>query len=206
MKNYYNIKELEVGIDESGLGSTIGSVFIGAVILPPNCPNNDEIDLWNSINDSKKISKKDRFILEEYIKRICIDYSVFKVQKERIDLLNILNARLEGYHKVLDNMILEPSLILIDGNKMNNYKNIKHLCVVKGDTKYKSIAAASILAKTAKDREVQSLHDEYNMYNWVNNCGYLTKQHYELIKKYGLTKYHRKWKNVIKITDKVNIN
>ena len=204
MKNYYNINELEVGIDESGLGSTIGSVFIGAVILPPECPNIDEINLWDKINDSKKISKKDRFIIEEYIKKVCIDYSVFKVSKERIDLLNILNARLEGYHKVLDNMILEPSLILVDGNKMNNYKNIKHLCIIKGDTKYKSIAAASILAKTAKDREVKELHEEYNMYNWVNNCGYLTKQHYQFIEEYGLTKYHRKWKNVLKITNKKN--
>ena len=199
MLNYHSENDLEVGIDEAGLGSIIGSFFIGAVILPHNCPENN--DLWNCIKDSKKIPKKKRYELEEYIKRIAIDYAVIEVNKDIIEEKNILNARLEGYHKILDIMVLEPSLILIDGNKMNQYKNIPHKCVIKVDTIYRNIAAASILAKTSKDREVIELHEKYKMYNWGNNCGYLTKEHYNKIKEYGLCEYHRKWKNVLKITN-----
>ena len=191
MKNFHDANELEVGIDEAGLGTLVGSAFSAAVILPPNCPDNS-VDLWNLINDSKKVKRDVRSKLAEYIKKIAVDYCIEEVTKDEIEKNNILNARLESYHRLLNNLILTPSLILIDGNRMRKYKDIRHLCIIKGDGKYRSIAAASILAKDAKDKEIAKLSQLYPEYKWETNSGYLTSHHNSVIVKRGITEFHRK--------------
>lgn len=119
-------------------------------------------------------------------------YGIAHVYPETIDEINILNASILGMHKAIDQLIIEPSHIIVDGNRFTPYRNITHTCIVKGDTLYSSIAAASVLAKTARDAYMLRLHEEYPMYNWKKNKGYPTKEHREAIKKYGITEYHRK--------------
>ena len=191
MKDFYDENELEVGIDEAGLGTLVGSAFSAAVILPPECPD-DSINLWNLINDSKKVKRNVRSQLAEYIKKIAVDYCVEEITKNEIEKKNILNARLDSYHRLLDNLILTPSLILIDGNRMQKYKDIPHICIIKGDAKYRNIAAASILAKDAKDKEILKLSQLYPEYEWGKNSGYLTSHHNSVIQKRGITEFHRK--------------
>ena len=197
LKNYENYDKIEVGIDEAGLGSVAGSFFVAAVILPKECPDDNDIKLWNSIKDSKKISKKKRYIIADYIKDICIDYAIIEVTNKQVDASNILIARLASYHRLLDKLCTTPDTILIDGDKFEPYVNendvyIPHICVIGGDNKYKSIAAASILAKTEKDNHIDRIDKEYPVYSWKDNNGYLTKIHNERILKYGITPYHRK--------------
>jgi len=192
LKNYLDIEDIEVGIDEAGLGCVAGSCFVSGVILPKECPNKDYIKLWTSIKDSKKVKKEKRFELADYIKEIALDWTVVEVTNKQIDKTNILKERLNAYHKVVRQLMIEPDNILVDGDKFNPYPGIPHICIEKGDNKFKAIAAASILAKTSKDNHVMKLHTEYPVYSWDTNCGYLTKSHKEAILEYGITLYHRR--------------
>lgn len=194
MNNYYNENELEAGIDESGLGPLCGAVYAAVVILPHGDEYNPE--LFDMINDSKKLSKKKKDILEKYIKCIAIDYGVASVDEKTIDKVNVLQAKFIAMHKALDQLNIIPDRLLVDGNCFKMYVKdgevIPHVTIVGGDRKYKSIAAASILAKCARDRYIEELDKEFPQYNWKKNKGYGTKEHINAIKEYGICKYHRK--------------
>ena len=199
LKNYLDIDDIEVGIDEAGLGCVAGPFFVGAVILPKKCPEEEHLKLWNSIRDSKKVSKKKRYLLADYIKDIVLDYAVVEVSNEQIDTegTNILKERLKAYHDVLDKLNIPIDNILVDGNKFKPYLSkdgdfVPHICIEKGDNKFRAIAAASILAKTSKDEHDIKIHNEYPVYNWDSNSCYLTSKHREAIMEYGITPYHRK--------------
>ncbi len=190
--DYYEKNMIEVGIDESGCGSFIFDLYVAAVILP----HTDSNKLWADINDSKKLSSTRRKKLADYIKSVAIAYDICRISNKEIDKINILQARYKAYHNVLDNLNVRPNLILIDGNRFQSYTDktgtqIQHICIIKGDTKYKSIAAASILAKVERDEAVLQIHKLYPMYGWDKNKGYGTKQHIDAINKYGVTEYHR---------------
>ncbi|MGC1514224.1 MAG: ribonuclease HII [Maribacter sp.] len=180
---YKNIQE--TGTDEAGRGCLAGPVTAAAIILPRHFKN-------TVLNDSKLLSEKQRDSLAPLLMRECMCYGIAHVYPETIDEINILNASILGMHKAIDQLIIEPSHIIVDGNRFTPYRNITHTCIVKGDTLYSSIAAASVLAKTARDAYMLRLHEEYPMYNWKKNKGYPTKEHREAIKKYGITEYHRK--------------
>ena len=197
MLDYYDKAEFEVGIDEAGVGTLVGSLYVGAVILPPSCPEGTD-KLWNQIKDSKKLSREKREDLAKYIKEIATEWVVLPVSNEEVDQVNILESRLRGYHRAMDKLIFEPTLILVDGNKMRQYRTTPHHCIIKGDDKYRSIAAASILAKVEKDREMQKLHHLYPQYNWIRNCGYLTEEHKKKIEEFGITSFHRKTYGICK--------
>jgi ribonuclease HII len=176
---------LEAGCDEAGRGCLAGPVFAAAVILPD----------WFEhplLNDSKQVSEKNRILLREIIEKSAIAWSVACCSNEEIDKLNILKASIIAMHKALDKLKLEPQHILVDGNQFIKYLNISHSCIVKGDSNYASIAAASILAKTYRDEYMLSLHNEYPVYGWENNKGYPTTQHRQAIDLYGISKYHRR--------------
>ena len=195
---YQDENVIEIGIDEAGRGTMIGPVCIAGVILPKNiselCTEHNVI-----LKDSKKLSKKKRVIAEEFIKKYALDYCIISKSNKIIDEINILEATLKGMHDVVNGMKIKPEKILVDGDKFKPYRDtegelIIHECVVEGDNKYMSIAAASILAKTAKDRFIEELlidHPEYDKYDLSNNSGYGTKKHLEAIEKYGITEYHR---------------
>ena len=176
---------LEAGVDEAGRGSLAGPVTAAAVILPKN---------FNSVilNDSKKISKLKRNLLRKIIEKEAIAFSVINVESKIIDKINILNATMKAMHLAIGNLKVKPKHLLIDGNFFYNFKNIPHKCIVKGDSKYQNIAAASILAKTYRDEYMSNLHIKFPEYDWIKNKGYGTKYHIDMIKKYGRTKYHRK--------------
>lgn len=180
---YKNIRE--TGTDEAGRGCLAGPVTAAAVILPRHFKN-------TVLNDSKLLSEKQRDSLAPLLMRECMCYGIAHVYPETIDEINILNASILGMHKAIDQLIVEPSHIIVDGNRFTPYRNITHTCIVKGDALYSSIAAASVLAKTARDAYMLRLHEEYPMYNWKKNKGYPTKEHREAIKKYGITEHHRK--------------
>ena len=175
----------EAGIDEAGRGSLAGPVTAAAVILP-NGLNIPEL------NDSKKLSKNKREKLRHIIENEALAYSVFSINSKIIDKINILNATFKAMHKAIDSLKFRPEHLLIDGNSFIKYKNIPHLCVIKGDAKYQNIAAASILAKTYRDELMIGLDLKFNKYGWKMNKGYGTLYHRSAIKKYGVTKYHRK--------------
>ena len=176
---------LEAGVDEAGRGSLAGPVTAAAVILPKN---------FNSVilNDSKKISKLKRNLLRKIIEKEAIAFSVINVESKIIDKINILNATMKAMHLAIDNLKVKPKHLLIDGNFFYNFKNIPHKCIVKGDSKYQNIAAASILAKTYRDDYMLNLNKINCNYEWDKNKGYGTEKHREAIKKYGTTKFHRK--------------
>jgi len=190
---------IEIGIDEAGRGCFVGPVFIAGVILPNDilelCEENDII-----IKDSKKLSKKNRDRAREFIENVAIDYSIVSKDNTIIDKKNILAATMEGMHDVINNITIKPEKILVDGNHFNIYRDetgemISHQCVIKGDDTYMAIAAASILAKTSKDRYIEDLvikYPELNKYDLINNSGYGTQNHIDAIKMYGLTPFHRK--------------
>lgn len=184
LKQYFTEEKIEAGCDEAGRGCLAGPVFAAAVILPKNFKN-------ELLNDSKKLSKKNREILREIIIKNAISWAVAKVDNKKIDEINILNASFLAMHKAIKKLKTKPGLLLIDGNRFKEYKNIPHNCIIKGDGKYMSIAAASILAKTFRDDFMIRLHKKYPVYDWDNNKGYPTKKHREAITKYGITKYHR---------------
>lgn len=180
---------IETGCDEAGRGCLAGPVFAAAVILPENIS-------IPSLNDSKQCSEKLRLRLRDVIEKEALYFSVVAVSPEEIDQINILNASIEGMHRAIDALGITPEHIIVDGNKFKPYikegKTIPHQCIVKGDGKYCSIAAASILAKTYRDDYMRELAKEYPQYGWEKNCGYPTKEHREAILKYGITPHHRK--------------
>ena len=176
---------IEAGCDEVGRGCLCGPVVAAAVIL-------DESFEQNLVNDSKKLTLKTRFELDDYIKNNVKDFAVAELSPESIDKHNILNASIHAMHLALDKLTIRPELILVDGNKFHPYNYIPHQCIIKGDSKILSIAAASILAKNYRDQLMIELHEEFPEYGWNMNMGYATKSHREALKKYGPTKYHRK--------------
>lgn len=207
----YDINYDVVGIDEAGAGSMISGCYVASVILPKSNPYPDDIymtSLWNSLNDSKKLSSKKRLVLYEYVKNIAIEYNIEIIDNYEIDKINIRQARLIGFHRTLDKLRNNFNLILVDGDMFNDYyknnQKINHICIIEGDSKYKNIAAASILAKTQRDLDILELHKEYPIYNWDKNFGYCTKEHEDLVRQYGITKYHRKTYGVCKEWQKYN--
>lgn len=176
---------LECGTDEAGRGCLAGPVTAAAVILPDDFVN-------SLLNDSKQLSLLKRTNLKPLIEKEAIAYSVRHVMMKEIDKINILQASITGMHRCISSLKVTPEFIAVDGNKFRSFENIPHQCVVKGDAKYLHIAAASVLAKTYRDAFMEKIHEEFPMYNWKQNKGYPTKEHREAIKKYGITKYHRK--------------
>ena len=182
----YNSEDLiEAGCDEAGRGCLAGSVFAAAVILPADYQN----DL---LNDSKQLSAKKRYALREQIERDAVAWAVGIVTAEEIDEINILNASILAMHRALDALKVRPEYVIVDGNKFKPYGDLPHATIVKGDGKYLSIAAASILAKTYRDDYMAEQHALYPHYGWDKNAGYPTKQHREGIRQHGLTPIHRK--------------
>ncbi len=185
LKTFYKPNTIEAGCDEAGRGCLAGPVFAATVILPPDFVN-------EVLNDSKMLSAKQRYALREIIIANALDYSVQQVSNVDIDKINILNASILAMHKAVDNLKnLKPELLLIDGNRFKQYPGIQHQCIIKGDAKYMSIAAASILAKTFRDDYMVNLHNEFPQYGWEQNKGYPTKVHREAIHEFGITPYHR---------------
>ena len=176
---------VEAGCDEAGRGCLSGPVVAAAVILPPNFHN-------NFIDDSKKLNEKKRNELKEVIKKESLAWGIGYVSPKEIDDINILNASFLAMHRAIDQLSIKPELLLIDGNKFNQYQNIKHHCIIKGDSKFLSIAAASILAKTSRDKYMNELDQIYPEYDWKNNKGYPTAKHRAAISKIGHTEHHRK--------------
>lgn len=176
---------VEAGCDEAGRGCLSGPVVAAAVILPPNFHN-------NFIDDSKKLNEKKRIELKEVIKKESLAWGIGYVSPKEIDDINILNASFLAMHRAIDQLSIKPELLLIDGNKFNQYQNIKHHCIIKGDSKFLSIAAASILAKTSRDKYMNELDQIYPEYDWKNNKGYPTAKHRAAISKIGHTEHHRK--------------
>lgn len=181
-KFYKNVDE--TGTDEAGRGCLAGPVTAAAIILPSTFEN-------FILNDSKLLSEKKRTLLEPLLKNESVCFGIAHVYPNTIDEINILNASILAMHKAIDSLSSEPSYIIVDGNRFKPYKEIPYSCIIKGDSKYTSIAAASVLAKTARDAYMLQLHEEYPMYNWRKNKGYPTKEHRAAIEKYGPTKYHR---------------
>lgn len=182
---YLEANRIEAGCDEAGRGCLAGSVFAAAVILPPDFKNDD-------LNDSKQLSEKKRYALRPVIEQEAIAWAVGIVTPEEIDRINILKASFLAMHRAIDQLKVRPEYLLIDGNRFTPYPDIKHTTVVKGDGKYLSIAAASILAKTYRDDYMNELAKEYPDYHWTENKGYPTKAHREAIRAIGITPYHRK--------------
>ncbi len=176
---------IEAGTDEAGRGCLAGPVTAAAVILPADYRN-------TLLNDSKQLSEKKRTLLRPIIEKECVCYGVVHIFPEEIDTINILNASILGMHQSLDQLRTTPEHIIVDGNKFKPYNSIPYECVIKGDGKFMSIAAASVLAKTYRDEYMERIHEEYPMYNWKQNKGYPTQEHRDAIRKHGITKYHRK--------------
>ena len=176
---------VEAGCDEAGRGCLAGAVFAAAVILPPDFSN-------EQLNDSKQLSEKRRYALRPLIEREALAWAVGIVTPEEIDRINILNASFLAMHRAVDQLKIRPQHLLIDGNRFNPYAGIPHTTVVKGDGKYLSIAAASVLAKTYRDDYMNELAAQYPGYHWLENKGYPTKAHREAIRQLGVTPYHRR--------------
>lgn len=176
---------LEVGTDEAGRGCLAGPVVAGAVILPKNFKH-------PLLNDSKQLTEKQRLILKPYIEENALAYGVSFVWQNKIDKINILQSSILAMHQSIAQLKEEPEFIIVDGNKFHNYQSIPHQTIVKGDSKFMSIAAASVLAKTYRDAFMEKIHCDFPEYNWKQNKGYPTKQHREAIRKIGITVHHRK--------------
>ena len=187
---YLNKELIEAGCDEAGRGCLAGAVYAAAVILPTDYVN-------ERLNDSKKLTEHQRYALREEIERDALAWAVGVVLPAEIDKINILNASFLAMHRAIDQLSIRPQHLLIDGNRFNKYHDVPHTTVVKGDGKFLSIAAASILAKTYRDDYMNKLHEEYPMYDWKGNKGYPTKKHREAIAKYGTTPYHRMTFNLL---------
>lgn len=181
---FLNSDKLEAGCDEAGRGCLAGPVFAAAVILPKDFKS-------ELLNDSKQLKEKQRNALREIIEKEALAWAVGIVDNGEIDKINILNASFLAMHKALDALKVKPESLLIDGNRFKVYRDIEHHCIVKGDGKYMSIAAASILAKTYRDDFMQKIHEEFPYYDWNKNKGYPTKKHREAIKEHGITRFHR---------------
>ena len=185
LKPSFSGDKIEAGCDEVGRGCLSGPVVAAAVILPL-----DYTHRW--LTDSKQLSKAKREAIKKDIINDAISYAIAEVSNEEVDRINVLQASLLGMHRALDQLVQIPELILVDGNKFIPYKNIPYECIIKGDGKYMSIAAASILAKTYRDDLMEKLSVTHPEYGWERNVGYPTKQHRNAIEKYGITPYHRK--------------
>lgn len=185
LKPYHKLPSLEAGTDEAGRGCLAGPVTAAALILPEGFAD-------TTLNDSKQLSLGKRNLLRPVIEEGCATFGVAHIWPEEIDKINILNASILAMHRAIDQLAPHPEFIIVDGNRFKPYKAIPHECIVKGDGKYMSIAAASVLAKTYRDAYMEKLHEEYPMYNWKKNKGYPTKEHREAIRRHGITKYHRK--------------
>jgi len=185
LKKSFTNKLIEAGCDEAGRGCFAGPVFAAAVIFPDDFEN--EI-----LNDSKQLSEKNRDELRIIIEEKAIAWSVGIVDNIKIDEINILNASILAMHRAIEKLKILPELLLIDGNRFKQYKNIPHECIIKGDGKFLSIAAASILAKTHRDEYMRKIHCEFPKYDWINNKAYPTRKHKDAIIKYGITPYHRR--------------
>ena len=196
--NHYYDGLIEAGCDEAGRGCLAGSVYAAAVILPDGYEN-------ELLNDSKQLTEKKRYLLREVIERDAVAWAVGIVTPEEIDKINILNASILAMHRALDQLKVRPQAVIVDGNRFKPYRpvvdgsavNIPHTTIVKGDGKYLSIAAASILAKTYRDDYMDQLAEEFPQYDWLSNKGYPTKKHREAIRQYGITPYHRKSFNML---------
>ncbi len=185
LKAYYDKELIEAGCDEAGRGPIAGPLFAAAVILDKNFYH-------PLLNDSKKMSSKNRLILRDIIEKEALAYSVVQVSVEEIDQINILNASILAMQRAVLSLDIRPELLLIDGNRFKSFEDFNYKTIVKGDAIYASIAAASVLAKTYRDDFMISLAKEYPEYKWDKNMAYPTKEHIEAIRKYGYTKWHRK--------------
>ena len=184
LKTCFQHEWIEAGCDEAGRGPLAGPVTAAAVILPPD---------WNHplLNDSKKMSEKNRNLLRKIIEHEAVAWAVEMVMSDEIDRINILNASFAAMSRAVEKLSVKPQLLLIDGNRFRSNLNIPYQCIVKGDATYTSIAAASVLAKTYRDEYMMHIADEYPLYNWKQNKGYPTREHREAVLRYGLTPYHR---------------
>jgi ribonuclease HII len=180
----YSNDKTEAGCDEAGRGCLAGPVFAAAVILPPDFTS-------DALNDSKKLSEKNRYLLREIITKEALAWAVAQVDNKQIDEINILNASFLAMHLAIKQLQLQPNLLLIDGNRFKPYPEIPHHCIIKGDGKYLSIAAASVLAKTFRDDFMLQAHDKYPHYHWNQNKGYPTRFHRMAIAKHGISPLHR---------------
>ena len=190
LRNNYYEGMVESGCDEAGRGCLAGSVYAAAVILPPDYHN-------ELLNDSKQLTEKRRYALREVIQREAVAWAVGVVTPEEIDNINILNASILAMHRALDQLAVRPEAVIVDGNRFKPYGNVPFSTIVKGDGKYLSIAAASILAKTYRDDYMGKLAEEYPQYDWKSNKGYPTKKHRDAIRKFGTTPYHRRTFNLL---------
>lgn len=185
LKAYYQKKQVEAGCDEAGRGCYAGPVFAAAVILPQKFRH-------PLLNDSKLLTPEQRSLMRTVIESEALSYAVAMVSEEEIDRINILKASFKAMHLAIEQLRIIPEMLLIDGNRFTPHPHISHTCIVKGDSLYASIAAASILAKTYRDDYMHQLHEEFPHYNWKQNKGYGTAEHRLAIEKHGLCKYHRK--------------
>ena len=181
----YSGFSLEAGTDEAGRGFLCGPVVAAAVILPKEFTH-------PFLNDSKQLSEKKREELRPFIEENAIAYGVSFVWQDEVDKINVLQASITGMHRSIGLLQVQPEFIIVDWNKFSSYKEIPYKTIVKGDAKYQSIAAASLLAKTYRDAYMEKIHKEFPMYNWKKNKGYPTKEHRDAIREFGVTKYHRK--------------
>lgn len=187
---YLHADLIEAGCDEAGRGCLAGAVYAAAVILPKDFQN-------EQLNDSKQLSEKQRYALREVIEREALAWAVGIVSPKEIDKINILNASFLAMHRAIDQLVLRPEHLLIDGNRFRKYGEVPYTTVVKGDGKYLSIAAASILAKTYRDDYMNRLHEEFPLYDWDHNKGYPTRKHRTAIAEQGTTPYHRMTFNLL---------
>jgi ribonuclease HII len=185
LEAYYTKDVIEAGCDEAGRGCLAGPVFAAAVILPPDFKS-------ELLNDSKQLSEKNRYALRPLIEQEAIAWGIGVVTAPEIDAVNILKASFLAMHRAIEQLKVQPQALLIDGNRFTPYKEIPFTCMVKGDGRFLSIAAASILAKTYRDDYMLQLAEEYPSYGWQQNKGYPTRAHREAISKHGITPYHRK--------------
>ena len=190
LEPYYHSGVIEAGCDEAGRGCLAGPVYAAAVIMPPDFRN-------DMLNDSKQLTEKKRYQLREIIEREALAWAVGIVDNHEIDEINILRASILAMHRALDQLKVRPEEVIVDGNRFYKYRELPHTTIVKGDGKYMSIAAASILAKTYRDDFMLSIHKEYPMYHWDKNKGYPAKVHREAIRQYGTTPYHRMSYNLL---------
>ncbi len=185
MLQTFNINLVVAGTDEAGRGCLAGPVTAAAVVLPNRFSH-------KLLNDSKQLGLGARLELRECIEKEALGFGVAHVLMDEIDKINILNASILAMHRAIEQLKSTPQHIIVDGNRFKPFKNIPHECIIKGDGKYNSIAAASILAKTHRDFYMEQLHEEFPQYNWKKNKGYPTREHREAIKEHGITPYHRK--------------
>ena len=200
LKRYYNGKNsLEAGVDEAGRGCLAGPVSAAAVVLK----HGKQYKWYKELDDSKVLSEQKRNVLRKYIEEDALAWSVAFADHLEIDTINILNASLLAMHRAISGLKENPSLLLIDGNRFKSYKDLEHVCIIKGDGKFLNIAAASILAKTHRDELLQKMHDEFPVYGWEHNKAYATRFHRSAIDIHGLSPYHRKTFRCVELQGRV---